>query len=46
MTGSGAVTNGTHNPVTAFPTESLMGIVKMVNEILMGILSFFGGGGG
>jgi len=44
MTG-GEIINGTQQPVTAFPTDGLMGIVIAINEILSGILGIFGGGG-
>jgi len=43
MTGGGTV-NGTHIPVTTFPTEGLMGFIETINSILSGILGIFGGG--
>ena len=43
MTG-GVSENGTRAPVTTFPTEGLMGFIITINDILAGIVSFFGGG--
>jgi len=43
MTGGQSV-NGTPMPVTAFPTEGLMGIIEGVNTFFQTILGFFGGG--
>lgn len=43
MTG-GAEVNGTKQPVTAFPTEGLMGFIETLNQILGGLLGFMGGG--
>lgn len=43
MTGGGSV-NGTPLPVTAFPTEGLMGIVEGINSFFQTLLSIFGGG--
>ena len=43
MTG-GAEVNGTKQPVTAFPTEGLMGFIEIINEIIGGMLGFMGGG--
>lgn len=43
MTG-GAEINGTKTPVTAFPTEGLMGFIEIINEILGNLLGFMGGG--
>ena len=43
MTGGQSV-NGTKQPVTAFPTEGLMGFIEIINEILSGLLGGLGGG--
>ncbi len=43
MTGGGSV-NGTPLPVTAFPTEGLMGIVEGINSFFQSLLSIFGAG--
>lgn len=43
MTG-GVSENGTRAPVTAFPTEGLMGFIEIINDILAGLVGFMGGG--
>jgi hypothetical protein len=43
MTG-GVDVNGTRQPVSAFPTEGLMDFIKIINDILAGLVGFLGGG--